>query len=472
MEIIEICGVKTSENFFLQITDFSEDGFGIGKNDQGVFFVENTIPGDVCEVQIIRSKKNYHFARVVRFHEYSSSRENPLCEHFKYCGGCKFQHVNYRAVLAWKEKRVVEVFKRIGKMEFPRVNAIITSEKIFQYRNKMDFSFSSVRWLTPEEIQSAQILNRENALGFHRPLQFDKVLDIRKCCLQADPSNDLRNFIRDFFISKKIPFFDIRQKKGGPRSLILRSNRNGHFHVILSMFDYEEAVITELYDRLIEKFSCVQSFWVYHNTKGNDTLYDLNPVFHKGLDYLEEELCGLTFRYGPMSFFQVNAEVAEQIFSLALEKSEFVTGGVVWDLYCGVGVAGILFSKKARKVVGIEILEEAVHYAWLNANLNGVKNIQFYSGDVKKVIQNNNLLIDRKPDVIVCDPPRAGMDIKTIEFLLEADPEEIIYISCNPATQARDLEMLSVKYHPVFIQPFDMFPQTSHIENLCILKRK
>lgn len=463
--------MKTEKSFLLQITDFSEEGYGIGKNDRGVFFVENAVPEDLCEVKIIRSKKNYHFAQVVRFHEYSSKREYPRCEHFKYCGGCKFQHVKYSALLDWKERRVTEVFKRIGKMEFPRVNPIIPSEKVFQYRNKMDFSFSSVRWLTPEEIESDQTLNRHNALGFHRPLQFDKVLDIRKCFLQMDASNDLRNFIRDFFISKNISFFDIRQKKGGPRSLILRSNRNGLFHVILSLYDYEDAVIAELYDRLLEKFSWVQSFWVYHNTKGNDTLYDLKPVYHAGLNYLEEELCGMTFRYGPMSFFQVNVEVAEKIFTMALEKSEFVNEGVVWDLYCGVGVAGILFSKKARKVIGIEILEEAVRYARLNAELNGVKNIEFYSGDVKKIIQTENLLINGKPDVIVCDPPRAGMDNKTIGLLLEAEPEEIIYISCNPATQARDLEMLSAKYHPVFIQPFDMFPQTPHIENLCILKR-
>lgn len=456
----------------MQIVDFSEEGYGIGKNDQRVIFVENAVPGDLCEVKIIRSKKNYHFAQVIRYLEYSSSRENPRCEHFKYCGGCKFQHVNYSAMLAWKEKRVAEVFKRIGKMEFVQVNPIISSEKVFQYRNKMDFSFSSVRWLTPEEIESDRILNRHNALGFHRPLQFDKVLDIRKCYLQMDPSNGLRNFIRDFFISKNISFFDIRQKKGGPRSLILRSNRKGHFHVILSVYDYEEALITELYDRLLEKFSCIQSFWVYHNTKGNDTLYDLTPIYHRGCKYLEETLCGLTFHYGPMSFFQVNAEVAEKIFSVALEKSEFVTGGVVWDLYCGVGVAGILFSKKARKVIGIEILEEAVRYARINAELNGVKNAKFYSGDVKKVIQTENLLVSSKPDVIVCDPPRAGMDIKTLKFLLEAVPEEIIYISCNPATQARDLEILSSKYQTVFIQPFDMFPQTPHIENLAILKRK
>jgi 23S rRNA (uracil1939-C5)-methyltransferase len=379
--------------------------------------------------------------------------------------------VNYGAQSAWKEKRVAEVFKRIGKMEFPRVNPIIPSEKVFQYRNKMDFSFSSVRWLTPEEIESDQILNRHNALGFHRPLQFDKVLDIRKCFLQMDPSNDLRNFIRDFFVSKNISFFDIRQKKGGPRSLIIRSNRKGDFHVILSMYEYEEAAVKELYDKLLEKFSCIQSFWVYHNTKGNDTLYDLIPIFHRGSECLEESLCGLTFHYGPMSFFQVNAEVAEKIFSTALEKSEFVNDGVVWDLYCGVGLAGILFSKKARKVIGIEILEEAVRYARLNAELNEVKNIEFHSGDVKKVIQAKNLLISSKPDVIVCDPPRAGMEKKTIDFLLNAEPKEIIYISCNPATQARDLEMLSSKYQPVFIQPYDMFPQTPHIENLCILKR-
>jgi 23S rRNA (uracil1939-C5)-methyltransferase len=249
MEINEICRVKTSETHFIQITDFSEEGYGIGKNDRGVFFVENAVPGDLCEAKIIRSKKNYHFAQPVRFQEHSSIRETPVCEHFKYCGGCKFQHVNYGAQSAWKEKRVAEVFKRIGKMEFPRVNPIIPSEKVFQYRNKMDFSFSSVRWLTPEEIESDQILNRHNALGFHRPLQFDKVLDIRKCFLQMDPSNDLRNFIRDFFVSKNISFFDIRQKKGGPRSLIIRSNRKGDFHVILSMYEYEEAAVKELYDK-------------------------------------------------------------------------------------------------------------------------------------------------------------------------------------------------------------------------------
>ncbi|MCX8079977.1 MAG: 23S rRNA (uracil(1939)-C(5))-methyltransferase RlmD [Bacteroidia bacterium] len=463
--------MHASEPLKITITDLTEEGEGIGKTDDRVFFVQGAVPGDVCEIEITGKKKNIIKASCIRCIEPSAGRVTPPCSHFKYCGGCTLQHLDYAAQLAWKNRRVLEVMKRIGKIVPEKFAEIAPSPQMYYYRNKMDFSFSSVRWLTPEEIRSGQEMERKYALGFHRPQCFDKVLDIHQCWLQADPSNAIRNFIRNYFIQQNISFFDIRKKGGGPRSLIIRSNRKGNFYLLVSFFEFDENRVKDLCNALMHQFPAVKGIWIYHNTKGNDTLFDLTPVYHTGEDYIEEEICGLTYRYGPLSFFQVNVEVAEQIFYEAMEKSEINKDQVVWDLYCGVGTLTLPLSLRCKKAIGIEILEQAIAFAKENARINQIHNAEFYAGDVKKVLYEKNFLSKSRPDVVFCDPPRAGMDKKILELLLEVLPEKMVYVSCNPATQARDVEILSSKYRLTYMRPFDMFPQTTHIENLCILQR-
>jgi len=464
---------KTSsqEQVLLSITDFTEQGEGVGKNEQGVWFVPHVIPGDYCRVQTIKRKKNYLLGKVIDILQPSPFRKNPVCIHFRNCGGCAFQHTEYSFQLEWKRRRVQEIFRRIGKMDVSdKVMPVIPSEKTVEYRNKLDFSFSSRSWIPAGMLDDSENNFSSPALGFHVRGHFDKVLHLQQCHLQASPSDAIRSYIFDFFIKKNIPFFNIRQQNGVPRSLIIRNNLSGECMMILSFYENQPEIASELCKDLQEKFPQITGFLYYHNPKGNDTLYDLKPVWTAGRTYHTEVVNQIEFRYGPLSFFQVNVPVAEKIFRTAMEWACLKGKEVVWDLYCGVGFFSLLFAQKAGFVVGIESMEEAIQYARENTHLNNISNTRFFSGDVKKILLHEKNI--PKPDIILCDPPRSGIDKKVLEIFLQLAPQKIIYISCNPATQARDVEILSSKYILTHIQPFDMFPQTPHIENVCVLERK
>jgi len=455
----------------VRITDIGAEGNAIARIDNQVVFVPMLIPGDIVDIKINKKRKKYMEGSVVRFHEYSPDRIKPRCRHFGVCGGCRWQHLPYHLQLYYKEKQVKDNLTRIGKADIGEINPIIGSPEIFLYRNKLEYTFSEKRWLTREEIISDNDFIKEDALGFHIPGLFDKVLDIRECYLQPEPSNAIRDAVRRFAHKKSFPFYNPRQQSGFLRNLIIRNTSDGNVMVIVVFFLDEKKRIYDLMDFLGSEFPAISSLMYIINTKRNDSLADQEPVLYKGEDHLLEEMEGLKFRIGPKSFYQTNTKQSLRLYNAAKDFAGLTGNEVVYDLYTGTGTIANFIAESARTVIGIEYIEEAIRDAVINSDINNIKNTRFFAGDIKSVLNEQFIASHGRPDVIITDPPRAGMQKEVVRSIISAGPEKIVYISCNPATQARDIEIMSECYRIMKIQPVDMFPQTHHVENVVLMQK-
>jgi len=454
------------------ITDIGAEGNALARVDNLVVFVPMLIPGDVVDIKVIKKRKKYLEGRVTKFHEYSADRIKPRCIHFGVCGGCKWQHLPYKLQLHYKEKQVKDNLTRIGKTELPVINPIIGSEEIYMYRNKLEYTFSHKRWLTKEEVISDTKFEKEDALGFHIPGLFDKVLDIKECHLQPDPSNSIRNAVRQYAHDKDLQFFDLREQMGFLRNIVIRNSLEGNVMVIVVFFHEDVEQRTGLLDFLDSQFPQITSLMYVINSKRNDSLNDQNPVLYKGEDHLFEEMDGLKFRIGPKSFYQTNTRQALVLYRVAREFAELSGNEVVYDLYTGTGTIANFISAYAKRVIGIEYVDEAVQDAKINSEINNLHNTSFIAGDMKDILTESFFTLYGKPDVIITDPPRAGMHEEVIKIIAGAAADRIVYISCNPSTQSRDIQLLSNNYYVAAVQPVDMFPHTHHVENVVLLRRR
>ena len=456
----------------VKITDIGAEGNALARIDNMVVFVPMVIPGDVVDLRVIRRKKKYLEGKVVKFHEYSPDRITPRCIHFGVCGGCKWQHLPYKLQLKYKEKQVVDTLERIGKVIVPAHDPIVGSADEYLYRNKLEYTFSDKRWLTVEEIRSDQEFGKQEALGFHIPGLFDKVLDIKECHLQPEPSNSIRNSVKRYAYKKGLSFFNLREQRGFLRNLVIRNTLGGKAMVIVVFFHDEEERRNGLLDHIASEFPQVTSLFYIINSKKNDSLADQLPVLYKGEDHLMEEMDGLKFRIGPKSFYQTNTKQGIELYRFAKIMAGLTGEEIVYDLYTGTGTIANYVAGSAKKVYGIEYIEEAVKDAEINSQINNIHNTSFHWGEMQAILNEGFLMKNGKPDVIITDPPRAGMHEEVVKVILAAEPSRIVYISCNPATQARDVLLLSEKYDVTGIQPVDMFPHTHHVENIVLLQRK
>jgi len=434
-----------------------------------VVFVNGVAPGDIVDLRIIKKKKTFLEGKVVKFHEYSNLRVDPFCEHFGLCGGCKWQHLGYQHQAEAKRQQIIDNFERIGKFKFPEVNPIIQSENTTFYRNKLEYTFSCKRWLSQEEIASQELLNRDG-VGFHIPRQFDKIVDINKCYLQKEPTNEIRNGLRGFALDKQLSFYNVSEFNGLLRNLIIRTGSKEQLMVIVQFGENDEKGIKMVMDFLKTTFLQIDSLYYVVNLKKNETFHDQEMILHHGNTFIEEKIGELNFKIGPKSFFQTNIEQTEKLYAKALEMARLKGDEIIYDLYTGTGTIANYVAEKAKKVIGIESIKEAIDDARENANLNNITNTTFVVGDIKDTLNAGFFEKYGNPDVIITDPPRAGMHNDVVETIIKAKPNRIVYISCNPATQARDLERLTDEYEIEEVQPFDMFPHTHHLENIVSLK--
>ncbi|OFY68573.1 MAG: 23S rRNA (uracil-5-)-methyltransferase RumA [Bacteroidetes bacterium RBG_13_43_22] len=456
----------------VKITDIGSEGNAVARVENQVVFVPMLVPGDVVDVKIRKKRKRYIEGSVVRFREYSADRIKPACRHFGVCGGCKWQHLPYPLQLKYKEKQVADNLARIGKVELPAISPIIGSSEIFFYRNKLEYAFSDRRWLTKEEVNSDHDFEKEDALGFHIPGLFDKVLDIRECHLQPEPSNAIRDAVRRYAHKNSFRFFNFRQQSGFLRNLVIRNSGAGKVMVIVVFFHDEPERREGLLDHLASEFPQITSLFYMINSKKNDSLSDQEPFLYKGDDHLVEELDGFKFRIGPKSFCQTNTGQALKLYRAAAEMAGLTGKEIVYDLYTGTGTIANFIAAKALKVIGIEYIAEAINDARTNSAMNGISNTEFIAGDIREVLSAGFMEHYGYPDVVFTDPPRAGMHADVIQKIIASNPRKIVYVSCNPATQARDILLLSDKFRVTRIQPVDMFPQTHHVESIVLLERR
>lgn len=457
----------------VKVLDAGAKGVSVAKAPDGkVIFIPNVVPGDVVDVQTFKKRKSYYEGKAVHFHEFSEYRVAPVCDHFGACGGCKWQNMNYDRQLFYKNQEVYNNLKRIGKIELPDFEPILGSEKQFFYRNKMEFSFSNARWLTEKEIQSEEDYSNQNALGFHIPRMWDKILDISKCHLQEDPSNAIRNEIRRFANAHKLPFFNPRNHEGLLRTLMIRTASTGEIMVLVQFFEENKEQRELLLNFLAERFPEITSLQYVINSKANDTLYDQNIILYKGRDYILEEMEGLHFSINAKSFYQTNSDQAYELYKITRDFAGLTGNELVYDLYTGTGTIAQFVSKKARKVIGVEAVPEAIADAKENAKRNSITNCDFFVGDMKVVFNEAFIATHGKPDVIITDPPRDGMHKDVVDQILKIAPERVVYVSCNSATQARDLALMDEMYKITRVRPVDMFPQTHHVENVVLLEKR
>ena len=456
----------------VRITDIGAEGNALARVDNLVVFVPMLVPGDIVDIRVIKKRKKYLEGIAVNFHEYSSDRIKPRCIHFGVCGGCKWQHLPYDLQLQFKERQVRDNLKRIGKIDNPEIRPILGSSDIFLYRNKLEYTFSDKRWLTKEEVASGNKFEREDALGFHIPGLFDKVLDIKECHLQPEPSNSIRNAVRKYAHDNNLLFFDLREQKGFLRNIVIRNSQDGKVMVIVVFFYDDPDKRTGLLDFLGTEFPQITSLMYVINSKRNDSLNDQDPLLYKGENFLVEDMDGLKFRIGPKSFYQTNTRQALELYRIAKDFAGLTGKEIVYDLYSGTGTIANYIAACAKKVIGIEYVDDAVKDAIINTEINGIHNIGFFSGDMKKVLSEAFFESNGKPDVIITDPPRAGMHEDVIKIIIQSSAERIVYISCNPSTQSRDIQLLSGYYNVEMVQPVDMFPHTHHVENVVLLKRR
>lgn len=455
----------------VKIIDIAAEGNALAKIDNKVLFIPQGIPGDVVDVQLTRKRTSYMEGYIVNLKKPSSLRIEPFCEHFGVCGGCKWQHLPYSEQLKWKEKQVADSFHRIGKVEIGKINPILPSANIRYYRNKLEYTFSDNRWLPKEMITGAEFV-KEPGAGFHIPGMFDKVLDINYCYHQPDPSNEFRLALKQFALENNFSFFNLRTKEGLLRNLIIRNTSTGEWMLIVVFGNNDASKIEATLGFLANKFPKINSLMYVVNTKVNDTIHDLEIKLFKGREYIIEEMEGLKFKVGPKSFYQTNSEQAYQLYKAARSMANLNGAEIVYDLYTGTGTIANFVAKQAHKVVGIEYVADAIEDAKENSKINAIDNTLFFAGDMKDVLTQSFIDEQGKPDVIITDPPRAGMHVSVVNAILYAKPQKIVYVSCNPATQARDIQLLSEVYKVDQIQPVDMFPHTHHVENVALLTTK
>jgi len=454
----------------LMVHDYAAEGKALGKVDGKVIFIEGTVPGDIVDVLISKNKKDWAEGKAVRFHSLSSDRVTPFCEHFGVCGGCKWQMLPYEKQLQYKQNEVTQNLQRIGKIELPDIHPILGASPSRRYRNKLEFTFSNRRYLTDQEISVGGIIPQENALGFHAPRIFDKVIDINICHLMEEPANIIKNTVREYVFNQGYTFYNIREHTGWLRNLILRVCTTGEVMVNIC-FGYDDAgERIKLFDHLLHMVPSISTLLYTINPKWNDSIYDLQPQVYAGKGYVTEKMEDFQFRIGPKSFFQTNTFQGENLYRITRQFAELTGNEIVYDLYCGAGSIGIFVSRQAKKVIGVDVIKEAIDDAKENAALNQITHAKFYTGDVADICNNPFFELHGKPDVIITDPPRAGMHEKLVSKILETEAPVVVYVSCNPATQARDLNVLDQKYRVNAIQPVDMFPHTHHIENVVQLK--
>ncbi|SFL42628.1 23S rRNA (uracil1939-C5)-methyltransferase [Porphyromonadaceae bacterium KH3CP3RA] len=454
------------------ITDVAAEGKAIAKVDGRAVFIPFAVPGDVVDIQLTRKKNSFAEGRVIRFEKYSENRTEPFCIHFGVCGGCKWQMLPYERQLKHKQQQVTDNLERIGKIDLPDFNPILGAPHATFYRNKLEFTFSNKKWLTEAQIASNETFDNMNALGFHIPGMFDKVLNIDKCWLQDDLSNRIRNAVREFCLKNDYSFFDLRNQVGLMRTLIIRNSSIGEWMVIVVFYEDDPEKREKLMNFIAGEFPQITSLLYIVNQKANDTITDQEVIVWRGRDHIYEEMEGLKFKIGPKSFFQTNSEQAYNLYKVARDFAQLSGKETVYDLYTGTGSIANFVARNARKVVGIEYVPEAIYDAHENSRLNGIGNTLFFAGDMKDVLTADFISEHGCPDVIITDPPRAGMHNDVIDAILLAEPVRIVYVSCNPATQARDLSLLDGKYRVTRVQPVDMFPHTHHVENVVLLEKR
>lgn len=450
----------------------------MARHNDMVVFVAGAVPGDVIDAQVFKKKKSFMEARPVKWHSYSDKRTEPFCDHFGICGGCKWQFMTYEHQLGYKQQEVVDSLTRIGGLELPEIQPILASEQTTFYRNKLEFSFSDKRWLTADEMQAEPHADMD-AVGFHVPGRFDKIVDVDKCWLQPDPSNQIRNAVREIAKANGISFYNVREHTGVMRNMIVRTATTGEVMVVVAFGQQDDAAIKTVMDGLAERFPEITALLYVVNTKKNDTLYDQDILLYRGQPHIVEQMEApvagfepLKFNVGPKSFYQTNAIQARALYKVAFDMANLQGHEVVYDLYTGTGTIACFVARHCSKVVGVESVPEAIEDAKINAQLNGIENTTFYAGDMKEVFNEAFIEANGRPDVVITDPPRVGMHEKVVEQLLKLAPERIVYVSCHPATQARDLALMKDAYKVDAVQPVDMFPHTYHVENVVVLTRK
>lgn len=455
----------------ITIEDVANEGKALAHVDGIVVFTQYAVPGDVVDIQVTKKKHNYMEGRVVAFHSYSEKRCEAFCSHYGTCGGCKWQILPYEEQIKYKQKQVEAALTHVGKVQLPEISPILGSAKTIAYRNKLEFTFSNKRWLTPDEMENtpADAPKQMNGVGFHIPGMFDKVLDINHCSLQDDINNRLRNEIRRYALENGLEFFDLRNQTGFLRTMMVRTTSTGQLMLLLVFYQDLKAERVALLDHLLKTFPEITSLQYVINSKCNDTITDQEVILYYGTEALLEEMESLKFKISPKSFYQTNSEQAYELYKVARNFAELTGNEVVYDLYTGTGTIANFVSRQAKKVIGIEYVPEAIEDAKINSQFNGIDNTDFYAGDMKDILTDAFIAKHGQPDVIITDPPRAGMHTDVINVILNARPRRIVYVSCNPVTQARDLELLDVAYRVDAVQPVDMFPHTHHVENVVKL---
>lgn len=461
----------------VEITDTGAEGKAIARVNGRVLFVPFAAPGDIVDVQVVKKRKSYYEGSITQIKKRSNLRTYPLCEHFGLCGGCKWQHLEYKSQKSLKQQQVKDCLDRIAKVAYPEIRDIIGADHTYYYRNKLEFTFSDKRWLTELDIPKGEGGPLDmHALGFHLPGRFDKILDIDNCYLQKDPSNAIRLAIKGFAVENKMAFYNIREQKGFLRNLIIRTSTTGELMIVLVFGEEDQKQIEQIMGFLAKKFPEITALLYIVNTKQNDSIYDLKVKLFKGTDYILEIMKApkpgqeaLRFKVGPKTFYQTNPEQAYKLYKVAHDFADFQGNERVYDLYTGTGAIALFIARSVKQVIGIEYIEEAVNNAKKNAADNGISNVEFHWGDMAKLLDEDFIAKHGKPDVILTDPARAGMHPKVIKQIMKTEPQKIVYVSCNPATQARDLALLDEKYEIRKVQPVDMFPQTHHVENVVLL---
>lgn len=453
----------------IEITDVAAEGKALCRIDDKVVFVNGAVPGDIVDIQITRKRSSFMEGNAINFHKYSEDRVAPMCKYFGTCGGCKWQTLPYEKQLFYKEREVTQNLKRLGKIELPEPLPILASANREYYRNKLEYTFSNRRWLTEEEIKNSDAIER-NGVGFHIPGLFDKVVDIDDCHLQQSPSNEIRNWIRDYALKNGVTFYDLRAQQGMLRTLVIRTASTGDIMVIVAFGEDNKATISQLLDDLKAAFPQITSLMYAINTKVNDSLTDQTILLHSGQDYIMEEMEGIHFKIGPKSFYQTNSLQAYELYKQVREFADIKANDVVYDLYTGTGTIANFVARRCKKVVGVEYVPEAIEDAKVNSQINNISNTEFFAGDMKDVLTLDFINQHGKPDVVIVDPPRAGMHPDVVETLIKVSAPKLIYVSCNSATQARDLQMLDKYYKVVAYRPVDMFPHTHHVESVVSLR--
>lgn len=452
------------------IIDIAEEGKGVGKTGELVLFVDKAIPGDVVDVELTRKKKNFAEARIAQLKRGSPHRIEPLCDHFGICGGCKWQHMDYAAQLTYKQKSVGNALNRIGGVNTSSMESILPAPETLYYRNKLEYTFSNKRWLT--QVEDEQAATEMNALGFHVPSRFDKILDIDHCYLQQSPSNDIRNRLRAFALEHQISFYDLRQHEGALRNLIIRTASTGELMVIVVFAYADPETVQKTMAFLHKEFPQITSLLYILNQKKNDTIFDQDIHVFAGRDHIFEEMEGLRFKVGAKSFYQTNSTQAYELYKITRDFAAFKGDERVYDLYTGAGTIANFVARQVGEVIGVEYVPSAIEDAQINSEINGISNTKFFAGDMKDVLTPDFIAAHGRPDVVITDPPRAGMHADVVARLLEMEAPKIVYVSCNAATQARDLALLNTKYEVRRIKPVDMFPHTQHVENVVLLALK